>query len=118
MARELAVEFRKQRDAVGEAKLGAGGGERGIFRRRGAVDDEARAGKRLEQGGERGIADPVVRPRDACAQGERGLGVEQQPVEAPAQLASGVGRVVRIKAEREAASVEVGWPKMLREQPG
>jgi hypothetical protein len=60
-----------------------------------------------------------VRPRDACAQGERGLGVEQQqPVEAPAQLASGVGRVVRIKAEREAASVEVGWPTRLREQPG
>ena len=119
MARELAVEFRKQRDAVGEAKLGAGGGERGIFRRRGGVDDEARAGKRLEQGGERGSADPVVRPRDACAQGERGLGVEQQqPVEAPAQLASGVGRVVRIKAEREAASVEVGWPTRLREQPG
>src|SRR5262245_7532093 len=41
MARELAVEFRKQRDAVGEAKLGAGRGERGILRRRRAVDSSA-----------------------------------------------------------------------------
>jgi len=45
---ELAVEFRKQHNAVGEAELGAGGGERGILRWRRAVDDEARARKRLE----------------------------------------------------------------------
>src|SRR5262249_58566272 len=72
MARELAVEFRKQRDAVGEAKLGAGGGERGIFRRRGAVDDEARGGKRLEQGGGGGSADPGRGPRRPCAPRRRG----------------------------------------------
>jgi hypothetical protein len=35
-------------------------------------------GKCLEEGGERGIADPNVRPGDARAQGERGLGVEQR----------------------------------------
>jgi hypothetical protein len=45
---ELAVELGEQRDAVGEAKLGAGRGERGVLRRRGAVDDEAHARKRLE----------------------------------------------------------------------
>jgi hypothetical protein len=45
---KLAVELGEQHDAVGEAKLGAGGGEGGIFRRRGAVDDGARARKRLE----------------------------------------------------------------------
>jgi hypothetical protein len=78
MRGELAVEFGEQHDAVGEAKLCAGGGERGILRRRGAVDDEARAGKRLELRGERGIGDPVVCPRHARAQGERGLGIEQQ----------------------------------------
>jgi hypothetical protein len=50
-----------------------------------------------------------VRPGDARAQRERGLGVEQQqPVEAPAQLAAGIGRVARIKAEREAAAGKVG----------
>src|SRR5215831_11516318 len=52
---EFAVELGEQRNAVGEAKLGAGGGQRGIFRRRRAVDDEARTRKGLEQGGERGI---------------------------------------------------------------
>ena len=45
---ELAVELCKQRNAVGEPKLGAGGSQRGVLRRRHAVDDEARAGKRLE----------------------------------------------------------------------
>ena len=46
---ELAVELCKQRNAVGEPKLGAGGSQRGVLRRRRAVDDEARAGKRLER---------------------------------------------------------------------
>jgi hypothetical protein len=45
VAGEFAVEFAQERDAVGEAKLGAGGGERGVFRRGRAVDHEARAGK-------------------------------------------------------------------------
>src|SRR6516225_12021748 len=49
-----------------------------------------------------------MRPGHARAQGERGLGVEQQqPVEAPAQLAPGIGRVARVEREREAAGVEV-----------
>ncbi len=43
MRGELSVKLGKQRKAVGEAKLGAGGGERGVLRRRRAVDDEARA---------------------------------------------------------------------------
>src|SRR5215831_14173044 len=91
---ELSVEFAEQHDAAGEAKLGAGRGEGGILRRRGAVDDKARAGKRLEHGGECRIADPVVRPGDARAQRERGLGIEQQQaVETSAQFAARVGRV-------------------------
>ena len=59
MAREFAVELGEQGHAVGEAKLGAGGRERGVLRRRRAVNDEARARKRLEHGGERGVAHPV-----------------------------------------------------------
>ncbi len=43
------------------------------------------------------------------AQGERGVGVEQQqPVEAPAQFAPHIGRVARVEAERETAAGEVG----------
>src|SRR6516164_4690611 len=50
-----------------------------------------------------------MRPRYPRAQRERGLGVEQQQtVEASAQLASGVGRVARIKAERKTAAGEIG----------
>src|SRR5262245_24398019 len=45
---ELAVELAQERDAVGEAKLAAGGDEGGILHWYGAVDDEARAGKGLE----------------------------------------------------------------------
>jgi hypothetical protein len=62
MGGELAIEFGEERKPVGDPKLGAGGGERGILRRRCSIDDEARAGKRLEHGGERRIGDPVVRP--------------------------------------------------------
>jgi hypothetical protein len=40
-ARELAVELAGEHDAVDEAKLGAGGGERRVLCGRGAVDDEA-----------------------------------------------------------------------------
>jgi hypothetical protein len=51
-----------------------------------------------------------VRPGHARAQGERGLGIEQQqPVEAPAKFAPGIVRVARIKAERKAAGVEIGF---------
>jgi hypothetical protein len=45
---KLAVELAEQGYAIGEPKLGAGGGQRGIFRWRCTVDDEARARKRLE----------------------------------------------------------------------
>ena len=49
-----------------------------------------------------------MRPGHPRAQRERGLGVEQQQtVEAPAQLAAGIGRVARIKAEPEAAGGEL-----------
>ena len=63
MGGELAVEFPKKRNAIRKAKLGAGGGERGIRRRRGAVDDEARAGKRLKDRREGRIAHRVHAPR-------------------------------------------------------
>src|SRR5215471_11633096 len=53
---ELAVEFRKQHDTVGEAIFRAGGGERGVLRRRGAVDGEARGGKRVEAREERWVS--------------------------------------------------------------
>jgi hypothetical protein len=46
---ELAVELAEQRDPVGEAKLGTGGREGGVLRRRRAVYDKARAGKRLKR---------------------------------------------------------------------
>ena len=59
---ELAVELGEQRNAVGEAIFRAGGGERGILRRRRAVDDEARTRKRLEHRCQGRIADRVVRP--------------------------------------------------------
>src|SRR5262249_13008432 len=65
MRGELAVELAEHGDAVGEAILGAGGGEDGVLRRGGAVDDEARAGERLEQRGQGRIAHPVVRPGEA-----------------------------------------------------
>ena len=48
MRGELAVELAKQRDAIGEPQFGARRCQGGVLRRRGAVDDEARARKRLE----------------------------------------------------------------------
>src|SRR5205085_6275670 len=59
-------------------QLRAGGGQRRVLRRRCAVDDEARARKRLEESSQRRVAHPVVRPRDARAHGQRRVGVEQQ----------------------------------------
>ena len=110
MGGELAVELGEQCDTVGEAKLGTGRRKRGVLRGCCAVDDEARAWKRLEQGGKRGITDPVMRPGNARAHGERGLGIEQQQsVEAPTQFASGIGRAARVKAECEAAAGEIGF---------
>src|SRR5262245_34209869 len=119
MARELAVEFRKQRDAVGEAKLGAGGGERGIFRRRGAVDDEARAGKRLEQGGERGIADPVVRPRDACAQvsAASGLSSSSRSKRPPSSLRVSVA-LCELKPSAKPPALRADGPRGYGSNPG
>ena len=77
MGGELAVELPEQRDAIGETKLGAGGGERGVLRRCRAIDDEIRAGQRLEGGGERGVAHPVVRPGQTRAQGQHRVAVER-----------------------------------------
>src|SRR3954470_17220167 len=54
-------------------------------------------GKRLEHGRELRIADPIVRPSDPRAQRQHRIGVDRQhPVEARAQLASGVGCVAAI----------------------
>src|SRR5438067_755965 len=64
---KLAVELGEQHDAIGEAKLGALRHERGILRRRGAADDEVRAGEHLKHRNERRVAHPVVRPGDARA---------------------------------------------------
>ena len=109
MRGELAVELGEQRDAVGEAKLPAADASAEFCGRSRAVDDEARTGKRLEQRRERWIADPVVRPRDAPAQRQHRIGIDRQhPVEARAQLASGVGGVAAIERERKA----------VRDQPG
>jgi hypothetical protein len=89
---ELAVELAEQRNAVGEAIFGAGGGEHGVLRRGGAVDEEARAGKGLECGGKRGIAHPVVRPGEPSAERQHGVGIDRQrAIEARTQLAAGVG---------------------------
>ena len=102
---ELAVELGEQRDPVGEAKLRAGRGERGVLCREGAVDDEARAGKRLEHRRQRGVAHPIVRPGEPSAQRQHRVGIDRQhPIEARAQLAPGIGRVASVEGEREAAA--------------
>ena len=47
---ELALERRGRGPAVDPFHFGGGGGQRGVVRLRRAVDDEARAGQRLEGG--------------------------------------------------------------------
>ena len=113
MRGKLAVELGEQGDAIGDAKLGAGGGQCRVLSRGGAVDDEARPRQRLERRHERGIADPVVRPGNAPAQRQHGVGVDRQnAVEARAQLAPGVGRVAggesKPKAVRDGVGLGVG----------
>ena len=107
---ELAVELAEQGNAVGEAKLRAGRHQCGILRRCGAVDDEARARKRLEHRREGRVADPVVRPGETRAQREHGIGLDRhQLVEARAELAPGVGAGAPVLGECEAAAVDVGF---------
>src|SRR5262245_33257844 len=55
LVRELAVELGRNRPAIAERKLRPQGRERQVLRRRRAVDDEVRAGQRLEYCGERRI---------------------------------------------------------------
>jgi hypothetical protein len=108
-ARELAVELAEQCDAVGEAQLGAGRGERGVLRRVRAVDDEACARKGLERRRKARVAHPVVRPGEPRPQREHGVGIErQQAVEARAQFAPGVGAGATGIGKPEAAAVDVG----------
>ena len=85
MGGELAVELPEQRDTIGETKLGAGGGERGILRRRGTVDDEAGAGERLKHRSESRIAHRVMRPGEAPAQRQQGGGIARSK-RAPSSL--------------------------------
>ena len=115
MRGELAVELREQRHAVGEPKLRTGGGERGIFRQRRAVDDEACARERLEHRQERRVAHPVVCPGDAPAQRQHRVGIDRQhPVEARTQLAARVGRVARAEAEPKAVGDDIGLGEAWR----
>ncbi len=67
MSGKLAVELAEQGHTIGKPKLGACRGKRRVLRWRRAIYDDARARKRVEDGGERGIADPVVRPGNARA---------------------------------------------------
>jgi hypothetical protein len=60
---ELAVEFGRNRPTGRDVQFGAGGDERGILRRRGAVDDEVCARQGLEYRLDGWIADPIMRPR-------------------------------------------------------
>src|SRR5215471_4315752 len=109
MARELAVELGEERHAVGKAKFGAGRRERGVLRRRRAVDDEARARKRLERGSERRVAHPVVRPGDPGTERKYSVGVKSKhAVEAGAEFAPGITASAGIVGKREAAAVGVG----------
>jgi hypothetical protein len=81
----------KSRLSAELAKLGAGGGERGIFPRRRAIDDEARTGQRLEHGRECRVADPVVRRGKPRPQREHAIRIEPRLiVESRAQLAARV----------------------------
>jgi hypothetical protein len=83
--------------------------ERRILRRRRAVDDEARARKRLEHRGQGRVAHPVVRPGHTRAQRKHGIGVEREhAVEAGTELAPGVVTGAGIVGERKAATVSVG----------
>ena len=108
MRGELAIELREQGDTIGEAMLCAGGGERGILRRGSTVDDEAPAGKRLKDRGERGVAHPVVRPSEPRPQRERRAGIKRdEAIEACAKLAARVGRGARIVSERKTAAIGV-----------
>lgn len=70
MGVELGVGLGEQRNAVCEAKLGAGGRERGVPYGRGAVDHEARAGQRLQRRHQRRIAHPIMRAGKPSAQRE------------------------------------------------
>src|SRR5215468_10496355 len=53
---ELAVEFGKEQHAVGEAKLGAGGRERGVLCGRRPVDDDLAPGSVRNTAVEQGVA--------------------------------------------------------------
>ena len=105
VAGQFAVDLAQDRDAVGEAQLRSGRDEAGIGRRRRAVDDEARAGQRLECRCDRMIAHPVVRPGEPRSQGERCVRAHQRRVvETFADLAPQRGGVAGIIGEREAAA--------------
>src|SRR5712692_9849789 len=80
--RELAVEFGEEGPAVGELVHGAAGGEHAVARRHGAVDDEVRAGQRLEDRARGRAVAKIVRPGDPAVERHQRAAVEQRaPVE-------------------------------------
>src|SRR5581483_3589087 len=92
----------------GQTPFAAGGHERRIRRRGGAIDDEARARQRLEGGGQRRVAGPIMRPREAPAQQQRHAPRRSEGVEAEAELAARVGGVLGIVAQPKTASRRIG----------
>ena len=68
-------------------------------------------GERLERGGERRIAHPVVRPGKPRAQGQHRIAVERRRmVEAGAELAARIGPGAGVVREAEASPRCTGFP--------
>jgi hypothetical protein len=76
-ARELAVELARERDAVDEAKLGAGGGERGVLRRSSAGSDAPQFA-RPPRRSDRTVKPEPRRLRSALNQSRRRRGTPQK----------------------------------------
>src|SRR5579863_9696060 len=83
------------------------------MQKRCTVDRKARAGQRLEGGGERHVVEPVMRPGDARAELDRHRAPGGQRIEPRTELAARVGRAHRIVGQSEAAagqvSLAVAW---------
>ena len=90
-------------------QFGAGGGERGIARRRRAVDDEVCARQCLEHGVERRIGDPVMRPGEPARAATSGMASSiVRSSKRGAEFAARIGRRHRVIGQPEAAAGEIG----------
>src|SRR5215475_3027934 len=89
-------------------QLGADRGERGIIGDWGAVDDKARAWKRLKDCIQRGIVDPVMSPGEPRTQDQRHAVDRDHIGETRAELAAGIAPIHGVEAQPETAAAEIG----------